>query len=408
MKEKSNINNSQTQGAMHCFLFDPSVYISILVSMEGDLTAEEIKKAVEKTYTQNETTMSKIILDEGNVYFQKIPETGCKTFVDRRPWQDIMHESEKNTFRIDAGELVRSYIIPQETGCSLLIIAHHIMGDGKALIMLLEDILCNLTGKEVTYRPLNREGTEKIPSDLKLPFVAKNGIKALNGLWKKSGTIFTWQDYYDVHKSFWHTNRSEVQFEVIEKDEFSEMKATCKKWDITVNSYIVTKLLQRHPEYENFCCPISLRGTNRSISNHVALLRMPYKYQSKKTFEENAKKVHKIIKQNMEDEKKKYFISLNVRNMEPTLLDSALMYAHGGYKNKVSKMIAGLMGYVGEKTTHLSVTNLQTVELEKDYGTFRLKDIAIMAACMSATRNVACVSTFQDKMTITHCNVKNA
>lgn len=408
MKEKSNINNSQTQGAMHCFLFEPSVYISMLVSMEGNLTAEEIKKAVEKTYTQNETTMSKITLEEGNAYFQKLSQTGCKVFVDRRSWQDIMHESEKRTFRIDEGELVRSYIIPQETGCFLLIIAHHIMGDGKALIMLLEDILCNLTGKEVTYRPLNREGTEKIPSDLRLPFVAKAGINALNGMWKKRGTIFTWQDYFDVHEKFWNSKQSEVQFEVIEKDELSEIRTKCKKWDITVNSYIVTKLLQGHPEYENFCCPISLRGSNRSISNQVALLRMPYKYHTKKTFEENAKEVHKIIRQYMDDKKKKYFISLNVRKMAPTLLDSSLMYTHGGYKNNVSKMVAGLMGYVGEKTTHLSVTNLQTVELEKDYGTFRLNNIAIMAACMSATRNVACVSTFQDKMTITHCNVKNA
>ncbi len=407
MNKNHNVNSSQSQGALHCFLFEPSVYISMLVSMEGNITEEELKEAVEKAYTQNETTMSKIILENEKIFFQKLSQTGCKVFCEKRSWQEIMYESEKNTFRIDEGELVRSYIIPKDNGYSLFIMAHHIMGDGKAFIMLLEDILCNLTGKEVVYRVLDTEGTEKIPSDVKLPFVAGNGIRTLNAMWKKSGRMFTWKEYYDVHEQFWKCRQSVVRFEVIEKEEFYEIKEVCKRQQITVNSYMVTKLLKEHPEYKNFCCPISLRGTNRSISNHVALLRMPYKYNAKKTFEENAKAVHRIIVKNMEDRNKKYFISSNVRKMEPSLLDSALMYAHGGYKNTVSKTVAGLMGYVGNNKTHISVTNLQNVNLKTDYGRFRVTDIAITAACMSATKDVACVSTFGDKMTISFCNIKN-
>ncbi len=406
MKINSCINSNQSQGAMHCFLFEPSVYISMLVSMDGEITTKELKEAVEKAYTQNETTMSKIVLDNGKAFFEKLPQTGCKVFVEHRSWREIMHESEKNTFRINEGELVRSYIIPKNEGCSLLVMAHHIMGDGMALILLLQDILCNLTGKEADYRPLNREGIEQIPSDLKLPFFENAGIKTLNSKWKKNGRIFTWQDYYNIHEKFWSLRESDIQFEVIQKEELNEIKAECKKQDITVNSYMVARLLHRNREYENFCCPVSLRGNNRSISNHVALIRMLYKYNKKKTFLENAKEIHKIIRSYVEDKNKKYYISLMLREMEPTLLDSALMYTYGGYNNKISKLIAALMGYVGDRKTHLSITNLQNVNLKMDYERFQLKDIAFMAACMSATKDVACISTFQDKMTISYCNIK--
>lgn len=406
MKINSCINSSQPQGALHCFLLEPSIYISMLVSLDGEITTKELTEAVEKVYTQNETTMSKIVLDNGKVFFQKLPQTGCKVFVEQRSWREIMHESEKNTFRINEGELVRSYIIPENQGCSLLVMAHHIMGDGMALIMLLQDILCNLTGKEVEYRPLNREGIEQVPSDLKLPFFESIGIKNLNTMWEKNSRIFTWQDYYDIHEKFWSLRESDIQFEVIEKEEINEIKAVCKKQDITVNSYMVAKLLQRNPEYANFCCPISLRGNNQSISNRVALLKMPYKYNKKKTFLENAKEVHKIIRSHIEDRNKKYYISMMLGKLAPTLLDSALMYTYGGYDNPVSKLIAAIMGYVGDRKTHLSVTNLQKVDLKTDYERFQLKGIAFMAACMSATKDVACISTFQDKMTISYCNIK--
>ncbi len=404
---KHSINKCQPQSTMHCFLYEPSVYISLLASIEGDITTEEMKEAVEKVYTQNETTMSKVILENGNIFFQKLSQTGCKVFVDERNWQEIMHESEHSAFRINEGELVRSYIIPEKEGLSLFVMAHHIMGDGKALIMLLEDILCNLTGKEVEYRPLSREGAEKIPSNLKLTIPADIGIKVLNAMWRKNGKLFTWEDYYNVHEKFWKDRESEIQFERIDKEQLNSIKTECKELGITVNSYVVTKLLQKHPEYENVCCPISLRGENRSISNLVVLVRMTYQYDMKKTFRANAKEVHKVIRQHLENDSNRYFIALSLGKMEPTLIDSSLMYTHGGYQNSISKKIAHLIGYAGDKTTHLSVTNLQNVNFEIDYGRFRLKNVGFTAACMSATRNVACISTFRDTMTISYCNIKN-
>lgn len=404
---KQTVNTSQTQGTLHCFLFEPSVYITLLASIEGDVATEEIKEAVAKVYTQNETTMSKVVLENGNVYFEQLSQSGCKVFVDSREWQEIMHESEQSAFRINEGELVRTYIIPGENGYTLFIMAHHIMGDGKALLMLLEDILCNLTGKEVEYRPLNRAGAEKFPYDQKLPMISDVAIKAFNAMWKKKGTAFTWQDYYKVHEKFWRGRQSDIRFEVIEKEQLQDMKTECKQLRLTVNSYIVTKLLQKQGECKNFCCPISIRGENRSISNLVILVRMNYQYNERKSFGENAAEVHKVIKRHMEDRGKKYFIAISLGKIKPTLLDSALLYAHGGYENKISKKVAQLFGYAGDNKTHLSVTNLQNIHLEDDYGRFRLKDISLVAACMSATKNVACVSTFRDKMKISYCSIKN-
>lgn len=56
-----NINRSQAQQSLHYFLFDPNIYTSVILTLKrksDNLSVEKIKNAVEKAYTQNETTMS--------------------------------------------------------------------------------------------------------------------------------------------------------------------------------------------------------------------------------------------------------------------------------------------------------------------------------------------------------------
>ena len=396
------IYKTLSQSMLHTFLFEPNVYMCSVTSLEGDITAEEIENAVKKAYTQNETTMSKVILEEGNVYFQNIPQTGCTVFRDNRDWQIIRKECEKKAFRINEGELFRTYIIEEEKGYTLLMMVHHIASDGKGMLIVLEDILNNLAGREVEFKPLTIEGSELIPTDKEVAFPIMVFIRYLNYLWKKTGRMFGWEDYYEIHKRFWDAWESEVSFENVGKEELERIKGECKEKDITVNSYMMAKILKKHPEYHNVCFPISLRRENRSIINRVVLVKTNFKYNVKKTFWENAGKLHNIARQFIENKEKQYDMALRVRWMDTGLLDSCLMYTFCGYQNKVSKLLAELIGYSGKRKTHLTVTNLTNIEIGQDYGKFQVKKVTAIAPTMSAGKNVMCIGTFDGQMTIAH------
>ena len=136
------------------FLFDPNIYMTVVVTVEGDITEEEVCEAVKKTYTKNQTTMSKIVLDEdGKVYLEEMEETGCKVFVDKRDWVEILRESERKPFRLEEGELIRTFVIPRGKQTDIYLMAHHICGDGGALLIFAEDIFNHLEGREVQYKP---------------------------------------------------------------------------------------------------------------------------------------------------------------------------------------------------------------------------------------------------------------
>ena len=404
---KYKINKTQSQPMMHAFLFDPCVYMRALLSLKGDITADEIEEAAHKAYTQNETTMSKVILENGNAYYQNMKETGCTVFRDSRPWQEIMQESEREPFKIDEGELFRTYIIPKENGYTLLMMVHHIAADGKAMLMVLEDLVNNLAGVEVEYKPLDNTGTETFPVNRKPSLLFSSIINYLNRQWKKSGRVFDWEDYYKVHKNFWKNRSTEVSFETIEKEELARIKEECKEHGITVNSYMMAKILEKHPEYQTFAFPISLRKDNSAVSNKAYMVRPNYKYNHQKSFMDNAKEIHKIARRYMEDEKKRYEVSIRVRFIEPTLLDSCLMYAFGGYRNKVSKMMAESIGYVGKNKTNVTITNLTNLHFKQNYGRFQVDEVFTIAPVMSATKEVVCISTFKSKMTIAYSKIKS-
>ena len=401
------INKSQLQELLHYFLFDPNIYIAAVMTLKRkkDVSAEEIKEAVEMAYTKNETTMSKLVLDNGEIYFENIPKSGCKVFIDRREWVDILHENEKNTFRIDEGELVRTFIIDGKEEVRVFIMAHHIFGDGQSLVLFAQDILSCLAKEEVEYRALNNEDQEAIPSDIKYPFLKKLGIKLLNKQWAKTGKLFGWEDYYNIHKKFW-ANRQNYVEKIVLSEDVQEIREKSKKMGITVNSYIVAKQLEKFQEYKIIGMPISYRANNRSIANKVTIIKINYKYNPAISFEQNAKKVHQIIKKTNENPAKKFFIAKSLGLFGFGLLDGALMAKYTGYKNEIAESVVDIIGMSGKNKVQLGITNLGNIDLKTKYDAFEVEDFEPLAASMSTTKSVMALCTLNNKINICFSSVR--
>lgn len=183
-------------------LFEPNVYIGIIIKMSGDLSTKEIEQAVYKAYEANEATMSKIVLEpDGNAYYDRMKRSGCKFITDTHPWNELLYQSEKTPFALNKGELVRIFLT-KECGQTILFIhAHHLVGDGKSVLILLEDIIDALNNQHLTYKPLISVNRAFLEQRAKLPTMTKLYIKSVNKKWKKQVISFTWDDYYSIHKN---------------------------------------------------------------------------------------------------------------------------------------------------------------------------------------------------------------
>lgn len=94
------------------------------------------------------------MLEHGFAYYEKIPVSYCKIEIvnENKNWIEIMGQNEKIPFAIDKGELVRVFIIPSEDKTQIMIMAHHLAGDGKSIIYFVKDIMNALSAIPLTYK----------------------------------------------------------------------------------------------------------------------------------------------------------------------------------------------------------------------------------------------------------------
>ncbi|MBP3325234.1 MAG: hypothetical protein J6L77_02290 [Coprococcus sp.] len=389
------------------FIFDPNVYMTIVVTIEGDVGEEEICEAVRKAYTQNQTTMSKIVLDEqGKLYQEMMQESGCKVFVDSRDWQEIMHENERKPFRIKEGELVRTFVIPRGTQKDIYLMAHHVACDGGGLLILAEDILDNLQGKEVAYKPTKVIAEKSVIKRGNLKFIEKLALKNLNKKWGKEKRVFGWDVYDKVHEEFWKNKQSEISFTWIEGTELEKLKEECKKAGVTVNSYLTAKLMQKYPECKKLGIPVSVRGEERSISCLISSAPVYSKYDTSKDFSENLATINETIKKELTSEGAIYRIPQFVAYTDPTLLEAGYIQNVIKFESSPVDSMARVLGLYGDERYELGITNLKEITFPSDYDRFKVTGVIPVAPLIATTEKVFTISTYNGKMLIAENKVK--
>ena len=384
------------------FLFDPNIYMSVVMTLEGDIKTEDLCEAVKKAYTKNSMMMSKAVLDEkGSFYMEEMDETGCKVFIDNRDWQEIFHENECKPFRVDEGELVRTFIIPKGKETDIFFMIHHITCDGNGILIFAEDVLNLLQGKEVAYRTSNVMTREEAIKKGNLNFLEKLGLKKLSQKWwEEERVVFGWDTYYKIHEAFWKENKTEILFTEVEGDELEEIKATCKKHGATVNSYMVTKFMQDYQGRHKLGIPTSIRGNDRSISCMVSSVIAYAEYDHNASFEKNLEKIDKVLKKEITNIRTVYYIPQFVALSDGALVDASLVQQFIGFESGRADRMRQILGLYGKDRTTLGVTNLGVISIKKDYDGFKITKIIPVAPNVATSERVITISTYDGKMLI--------
>lgn len=383
-------------------LFEPNVYITMIVKIEGNITAEIAMEAVRTTYCANESTMSKIVLcEDGGAYYDKQNESGCNVIIDSRSPEDIISNSVKKPFDIKDGELVRTFIRPEGNGITLVIHAHHLVGDGKSVVVLVNDILDSLDGKIPEFKPSVLIDNDYLSKRAKLPVAVEMLVKHINRKWAKTGKTFGWDDYYAIHKKYWDAHSSDYE---IKTYSVGEMKKRCVN-GATLNSLLVAEMLKNFPESKIVGIPVSIRENNIAMSNQTSGIRVKYQYSKRKTFEANLAQVHKRIYKKLNNVNSKYFVLLFTVKLSPTLMDSVLLNAHGCYSNALSERLAYIMGYKDKNSPDLGVTNLAKIDISAHYNCFKVSDVIFIPPKVSYSKKVFGIGTHGDKLTVCHHKV---
>lgn len=377
-------------------LFEPNVSITMCVEVTGNPCPHKLAAAVSEAYKTNEATMSRIVLEQGVAFYEKLAVSGCKVEITDKSWLELVRENEKLPFAIEKGELIRTFILPSEADTRILIMAHHLAGDGKSILYFIKDIMNALEQMPLTYKPLSLLQRNSFPeTGLSVP--AKLYARYCNRKWKPH--FFTWQDYYNLHNKYWESFSSDIEYKTLSIAETEQIIEEAKQIGCSVNSYLVTMLLQKYQKKCEVGIPVSIReDKNEAMSNLVSGIRIRYQFDTQKSFAENARQVHKRIKKALQQ--KRWFVLQFLASLPATLLDAVLLTTYGCYSDRLAERTAKVMSYTGTKKRDLGVTNLAVPDIPVLYGKHQIKNIIFVPPAVSYAHNIIGIITVQGQMTI--------
>lgn len=392
-RQEIQVNNIITERPN---LFEPNVYITMYVEITGKPCPHKLAAAIQEAYKANEATMSKIVLEQGIAYYEKLTVSGCKTEITDKSWLELVRENEKHPFAIDKGELVRTFIIPTNADTQIMIMAHHLAGDGKSILYFIKDIMNALEQRPLTYKPLTLLNSTSFPKT-GLSVSAKLYARYCKRKWKNC--FFTWQDYYNLHNKYWETFSSDIEYKTLSIAETEQIIKNAKQIGCSVNSYLVTMFLQKYQKKCEVGIPVSIReGKNETMSNLTSGIRIRYQFDTQKTFAENAIQVHKNIKRKLQQ--KRVFVLQFLARLPATLIDAVLLRTYDCYSDRLAERTAKIMGYIGEKTKDLGISNLTVPDIPVLYGSHQIKNIIFVPPAVSYSHNIIGIITVNGKMTI--------
>lgn len=390
-------------------LFEPNIYIQFLVQISGDFSPDDLISAVKTAFKANEVTMSRIVLEKtGTAYYEKMNESGCKVVFSQKEWIELIRENEKIPFDINKGELIRVFVISSNGKISLLIIAHHLAGDGKSITYFLEDVMKVLSGENLEYKPLYLITKNFFPKESKLPIYLKLYVNSFNRKWQRSGRSFTWDDYYNIHETYWKERSSQVIYETFSREEIDRIRICAKEMGVTVNTYIITAFLKANTDNSTIGIAVDARtDDNRSMSNQATGISVENRYSKNISFAENAKLIHQKINKKLKNPVKRYFILQFIALFTPTLIDSILLHTYDLYQSKISQKLAKVMGYKDGKKRDIGITNLTRLNIPDKYGSYKITDILFIPPVVSYAKHIIGASTTEQGMMISYHYMSN-
>lgn len=347
--------------------------------------------------------MSRVSLDgRGRAFYEGMDESGCKVMETSEDWRTILEQQQKLPFALDKGELVRVFVAAASGEQSLVVMAHHLAGDGKSLVYFIEDVMRTLAGERLEYKPLQLLSPASLPDSSRLPLAYRLYAHLLNYRWNRSGRTFGWQDYEHIHQSCWPKRHSVVVCEAFSAEEVRGLQEFAKSARVSVNSWIAAALLEADPAARTLGLAVDARQDgNRSMSNQATGISITHPFSHRLTFFQNAQMIHRKVRLKLGKPGLKYLIVRFMPLLEPGLIDSILMYTHGLYRSPITQRLAERMGYAGNKTRELGLSNLTRLDIPAVYGAYGLKQAVFIPPVVSYARRIIGVCTMEDGMTIT-------
>lgn len=379
-------------------LFDANILIVMNVKIDKEVLFEELKTSFERACKLHEVLRSKVVIEpSGEAYYVDNDEPHNSIIRTDSSMEELIRNNERRRFRIEDGEFIRAFMSPD----GLVFMMHHLGGDGKSLLYFIETFMKCLANEEVHEVPFRNLPFDDIPAESRLSFGYRLLTRYWNRKWTGQERICTFQDMDDEYSGFWKDRKTRVSVRRYDGNELDDLLRESKAIGISLTSYMITGFIRDSGRKMSIGIAADGRqDDNRSMGNQVTGIAIKVRYDNRKSFEDNARRVDHLMRKKLSDPRRRYFSLQFMRHLEPTLKDSLNLNRAGFTDNGFVSMVAGYLGY-GKKIRDMSFTNLTRADIRLRYGGYEIKEIVFVPPIVSYAKDVIGIITTGDIMNVT-------
>ncbi|SES86782.1 condensation domain-containing protein [[Clostridium] polysaccharolyticum] len=369
------------------YLFDPAAHIVMRVELSGKPDIFRIKRAIVGAVAKHDILNCTIKMDtKGDCFYVPreyayIPKIEVHKGILRT--NELVSNECKKEFKIDKGDLVRFVIAYDEERVELNVVQHHLGGDGKSMLILIQDILDILNSpEELKYFEDNQERCVNVIDDtydeqyVELNDLIEATLRSLNKKWKGEKKIFHYDEREKVFQKFWEEREIEDHVLELDKEQLHSLLRVCKSHKVTLNNVVATVINKSLEEALKMGVIADVRDDdNKQMGNFVDIFILQQEYDRTKDFWENVDVINDLVKAKLEDRHKLLIGNLVRNKVENGLLDANHFQ---DFESNVVDAYSESFS-VGKDGLPIMLTNIGVAPIKAKYGEFNIEKIIFVS-----------------------------
>jgi NRPS condensation-like uncharacterized protein len=310
-------------GAERFFSHSPFSIVTMVARIKGKVTEEMLKNAVIKMQQRHALLRVRIKDDRDDALWftsegvQEIP-IDIISRNSENDWIKIYAEASQIPYEFETRPAIRFILVQSPDVSELIILCHHIICDGMSLAYLARDLMEHFgdPSRYVEVLPAPEPITlDNLPSDVSLSGLVKFFIKRIKKNWTEEIVIFDQEDYEVLTKTYWDNFQHELLSIELSEEETDSLVTRCREEKVSVNSAITAAfsgaqsfVVSEEPHHAKTAIAASLRdrlpnSPGEAMGFYAQGFEVKLKYNHEKTFWDNARRYHKIIRSNFTNKK---------------------------------------------------------------------------------------------------------
>lgn len=369
MERLDFVQNRQYIKSERAHLMCPNMQFGIIFTVKADYDEQKVQHVITQLCQAHPFLKCLVAQDEtGNYYYDYHEEQSLSaTSLESKDQLEADYTRITSSgWNIQKEPLLKIYTYPDEQYCTILMIAHHILCDGRGLLGLVNEFANAYAKGNVPAYAAEQliQSIQDLPKGSNLSWISKCVVSSANRNWIKEHHKVEYEDYLAFEKEFLHKEHNQFVIEEKSEQEVNQYQKLCHENQISVNDYLMAEMMINENTSKVLIAADIRKYLNHYRAGSLGNYSTAFGIVCKQKCNDKvalAKMVHHQVQKYINSPKRLFMILACYFNMNPELLDAVAISTLGSYVSKAGKFVGdNMFGY--RDRNGYSITNLGKLE----------------------------------------------